>query len=310
MRETANRPVVVVAGRCGRLANRLILFANLVAFVQEHGFRLINFTFHSYAHLFESTSRDIYCQYPPPDRPGYFDRVPGLASVIRGSRIFYHLTRASGAVNERWPLLGQRVFTYREPHGSLVSLEDPELPARIQSARLVFLFGWTFRAPTLVQRHATVLRDYFRICPGLDGPSRQAVESLRQSADLVIGVHVRHGDYHRWRGGKYYFTIAQYHQWMTQVGKQFPGKTLAFLVCSDEPRHPGEFPGLKVGFAPGEPVQDLYALARCDYLIGPVSSFSLWPSFYGNVPLLQLRGAEATIDRAQFRVSALDEIPM
>jgi hypothetical protein len=302
--------VLVIAGRCGRLANRLVLFANLMAFAHEHGFRLINFTFHSYAHLFENTSGDIYCQYPPPARPGLLDRVPGLAAAIRGSRVFYHLARGAGVVIERWPFLGPGVFTYREPHGSLVSLETPELPGRIQNARLVFLFGWTFRAPNLVQRYATLLRDYFRLCPALDPACRQAVENLRRDADLVIGVHIRQGDYQGWRGGKYYFPIPQYHCWMIQVAEQFPGKSLAFLVSSDEPRHTKEFPGVKVGFAPGVPVLDLYGLAQCDYLMGPCSSFSQWASFYGDVPLLHLRSPQATIDREQFRVSFLEEIPM
>src|SRR5215467_14219369 len=111
------KPVLVIARRCGRLANRLVLFANLGAFAEEHGFRLINFTFHSYAHLFESTCRDIYCQYPPSSRPSVFDRLPGVAPVIRGSRVFYHATRLTASLNERRPLIGGRMVTFREPHG-------------------------------------------------------------------------------------------------------------------------------------------------------------------------------------------------
>jgi hypothetical protein len=35
---------------------------------------------------------------------------------------------------------------------------------------------------------------------------------------------------------------------------------------------------------PGHFIEDLYALASCDYIIGPPSTFSQWASFYGNVP--------------------------
>jgi hypothetical protein len=304
------RPVLVIAARSGRLANRLILFANFIAFAEEHRYRLINFTFHSYAHLFESTCHDIYCQYPPPSRRSWFDRLPGLATLIRGSRLFYNLTRSAGALNDRWPVWGNKVLTFREPHGSLVSLEDPEIIARFADKKLVFLFGWTFRAPTLVERQADRLRDYFRLRAKHALASQAAVERLRQQAEIVVGVHIRHEDYKRWRGGKYYFPIERYCRWMRQMTEQFPGRQLAFLVSSDEPRQEQEFPGLKVRFAPGIAVQDLYALAQCDYILGPVSSFSQWASFYGNVPLLHLRNTETPVERSQFRVSFLQEVPM
>jgi len=29
----------------------------------------------------------------------------------------------------------------------------------------------------------------------------------------------------------------------------------------------------------------MYGFARCDYLIGPPSTFTMWASFYGQVPL-------------------------
>jgi len=83
-----------IAGRCGRLGNRLIIFAQFIAFAEEHGHRLINFTFHSYAGFFESTRRDIYCQYPRASRTSWLDAIPGanalevadaagLAAVVR-----------------------------------------------------------------------------------------------------------------------------------------------------------------------------------------------------------------------------------
>lgn len=53
-----DRKFFIVALRCGRLANRLILFANLIALAEEQRHRLINSTFHSYARFFKTTCRD------------------------------------------------------------------------------------------------------------------------------------------------------------------------------------------------------------------------------------------------------------
>ena len=41
-----NQKLFTIGLRCGRLANRLILFANFIALAEEQGHRVINFTFH------------------------------------------------------------------------------------------------------------------------------------------------------------------------------------------------------------------------------------------------------------------------
>src|SRR5258707_15885756 len=90
-------PLFIIAGRCGRLANRIVLFANFIALAAERGARVMNPTFHSYATLFESTRRDIYCRYPLARQRSVLDLVPGPASVVRGTRIFFHTARAASA---------------------------------------------------------------------------------------------------------------------------------------------------------------------------------------------------------------------
>ena len=104
----------IIALRCGRLANRLSLFANFIALAEEQGHRVINFTFHSYAHMFETTRRDIYCQYPAPTRRSWMDTIPGVAAALRRTRILYHAVRATGVLNEKFPVFGGRVVTLRE----------------------------------------------------------------------------------------------------------------------------------------------------------------------------------------------------
>ena len=132
------------------------------------------------------------------------------------------------------------------------------------------------------------------------------MDRLRRDADIVVGVHIRHGDYRAWQGGKYFFPAARYAGWMQELAAQFPDRKVAFFVCSDEPRTAGEFPGLSVGLGAGSPVGDLYALARCDYIFGPLSTFSQWASFYGNKPLFLLNDANARLERAKFRISCLE----
>ena len=300
----------VISGRCGRLGNRIILFANFIALAEEQGHRVINPTFHSYARFFEATRGDIYCRYPPATRRSWLDIVPGVGDAIRGTRIFFHTTRAAGLLNERYPVFGKTVFTLREtPARKITALDGPEVQAKIHDARIVLVNGWNFRAPELVRRHAEKLKSYFRPIAEIEQASFKAVDQLRQHADIVVGVHVRHGDLIKWRGGNYFFPTSRYATWMNELAEQFPGRKAAFFVCSDEPRHEREFPGLRVGIGTGSAVGDMCALAKCDYIFGPLSTFSMWASFYGHKPLFLIHDRKARIEREKFQIPDLAEIP-
>jgi len=305
----AHDKILVVAFRTGRLGNRLILFANVIGFAAEHGYRVVNVAFHSYAHLFENTRRDIYCRYPIARRRSLFDVIPGVAPAIRKTRIFYQLIRYASVWNYHFPIFGQRVFTLREVARPTILLDSPEVQSRMADARIVFVHGWRIRAPESVRRQAQFIRGYFQPIAEYERASRQAVEWLRQKAEVIVGIHIRLGDYGKWQGGQYQFPVSMYVNWMRQLAGQFPGRKVAFLVCSDEPRSEQEFPGLQVGLGAGSAVGDLCALARCDYILGPVSTFSMWASFYGNKPLFLIRDDKARIERNEFHVSDLSEIP-
>jgi len=300
----------VISGRCGRMANRVVLFAHFMALAEEQGHRVVNPTFHSYAGLFEETRADVYCRYPRAGRRSWLDILPGVGGAIRGTRIFFHLARAFGLWNERCPIFGKSVFTLRQTPGQTVtSLNGPEVQAKIRDARIVFVNGWNFRAPELVQRHAEKIRPYFRPIAEFAQASRQTIRRLREQADLVVGVHIRRGDYETFRSGVYFYPVARYAAWMRDLAVQFPGQRVAFFVCSDEPRTATEFPGLTVVPGAGSALADLDALARCDYILAPVGTFSMWASFFGNKPLFSIRNREARVELSEFRVSDLAEIP-
>ena len=286
----------------------MVLFANFIGLAEGQGHRVINFAFHSYAPFFQSTSRDIYCQYPAAPRRSALDVIPGVAPALRGTRLLYRLVHAAARLNERWPRRG--VITLRElPGREVTPLDGPEMQARIAAANTIFVEGWRFRAPVWVERHAERVRAYFQPLPCHAQASAESVDALRRQADIIVGVHVRRGDYQGWHGGEFFFPVDRYATWMRQLAGQFPGARVAFLVCSNEPRQAAEFPGLTVGFGPGVPVEDLFALAHCDYVMGPPSTFSQWASFYGQKPLWQPRRPDAEAVRTAFAVSWLAEVP-
>jgi hypothetical protein len=233
--------------------------------------------------------------------------IPGVAWAIRKTRIFVHVISRVSLLNDKLPLFGKRVVTLRErPGQGIILLENPEVQAQIQDARVVFHYGWVFRAPGALRRQAEKVRAYFRPTAEYEQASSQAIAPLRKNAEVIIGVHVRQEDYRRWLKGSCFFTMPQYAAWMRELADQFPGQRVSFLICSDEPRRQEEFQGLSVGFGPGTAMGDLYALAKCDYILGPLSSYSQWASFCGNKPLYSLSAGSDHPEPGKFRVSSLD----
>ena len=290
------------------MANRLFLFAHIIAFAEEHHYRVMNPTFHSYANLFENTRADIFCQYPAATRASFLDSLPGVSGVIKGTRMFYHAGRLARSLHEKFRLFGRNVAVLQEmPPGKVTLLDSPEIHAHLRPAKVILVNGWKLRAPDCLQKHAEKIRQHFRPVSQIEQDVRALMQRVRQNAEVVIGVHIRQGDFRRWRGGKYFFPASRYAEWMRELIPQFPGAKVSFLVCSDEPRTEQEFPGLPVVLSVNTPVGDLYALTKCDYIFGPLSTYSQWASFYGNVPLFHIHDANHRMDRAQFRVSWLED---
>lgn len=126
---------------------------------------------------------------------------------------------------------------------------------------------------------------------------------LHTEADIVIGVHIRRGDYATWQQGRFFFSLDEYHRFMLQAASIFEGRRVAFFISSNEPFDTSVFHGCccqRFGNEPSAAILDLYTLSRCDYILGPVSTFSRWASFIGDVPLCFLESKDQTISHDSF----------
>jgi hypothetical protein len=164
-----------------------------------------------------------------------------------------------------------------------VALGDPAFVSRARNRRLLVGQGFLFRDDDALARHATRVREVFTPQPVVLDAARRATEG-----NLVVGVHRRRGDYRDWHEGRYFYEDDVLARAMTRIEALHPHADVTFLVCSDEPLDTSAFTGQRVRSGPGTPVADLYALAHCDLLTGPPSTFTAWASFWGAVPLATL----------------------
>lgn len=292
--------MIVIARSYGQLGNRLFLYGHFIAAAAEYGVKLANPCFAEYAHLFPATAHDPWCRYPVEPAAG---RIPSLRSRQLLAKSVYLAARGLSLVG----LGGGPIRVLRIKGDQSVDLGDHEFAATAWS-RHVLAQGWLFRSERLFQKHAAEVRKHFRI--GQDHQARvdQLLSSLRDQADVVVGVHVRHGDYATFMDGKYFYTVTQYASMMQQIVEQLSPRRVAFLVSGNAVLNPRDFAGMRVRFGTGELIEDLYALAAVDLLIGPPSTFTGWASFYGDVPLQMLESADDPIDVSDLLPSRVERV--
>jgi len=267
--------MLISSCRFGQLGNRLALLSHLIAYGQETGRPVVDLAFGEYAAHFTGTVKNPYLVRFPA-RKDLLSYVPLPWNYAR--RWLNRLTS---------PPPGWQIIAGHEPiDDGCVMLED----AVISEAKIILIQGWYVRASQSMRKHEQVVKEYFTPLPKYQNNIQNLIQPLREKYDILVGLHIRAGDYHLLLNGAYIYPLEQWHLLMQKMVSLLPQKKVAFLVCSDENyRSKVElFTGFSVYFGTGNMIEDLYSLAQCDYLIGPPSTYSLWAAFYGCTPLYQL----------------------
>ncbi len=96
--------------------------------------------------------------------------------------------------------------------------------------------------------------------------------------------------------GKYFYEIDEYVKLMQAAERLFPFGKVCFLICSNADLRAEDFADFNFTFGTNHFVEDMYSFARCDYLIGPPSTYTMWASYYGKVPLYMIEDVNAPIE--------------
>lgn len=165
-----------------------------------------------------------------------------------------------------------------------------------------FVEGWKRRADnTYFETQKEGLRKIFRPDTAVTSVVDEIFNLNRNTFDLIIGVHIRRSDYKNWRGGKYFFSLEQYCSVMLKCKELYANKKCGFFISSDEYIDTTLFEKCDCFLIPqSSAIKDLYALSICDRMIAPLSTFSRWASFYGEVPVYIIEYPDAKIDDSNF----------
>lgn len=269
---------ILLLDHTGQLGNRLILMAHFIAAAEEFGFRVHDFALAPHRKNFAGLIHNPFFTYPA-CRVGW--DAGGLTRILR-KPLARWIQRRGAVLAGRESWLGY----YNAAHREGVAL-DGAVFARWMGIHRVFVpWGYDYRCLPWVEKHLSSIRKF--LAP--DGPyaarASRTLAEIRAAGRIPLGVHFRiGGDQKTFFGGRWYFPHEVYLDWIRQFQALFPGRTVTFVVCSDEPLPPGLFGDLPVAYARRHLAEDFALLHGCDYVIGTVSTFSEMACFLSGKPL-------------------------
>ena len=270
----------------GRLGNRLFLAAHLIAFSLKHNVPLLNLGFGEYAELFPWFNGNAAFAYPwrmTGNRPAALK----LLNRFRRQEWLPWMHKFRYWGDENWNFDTQDASRFLVP---------------LAQGKTVLFRAWLFRGPESVVRFREEILGVFQPDATIVALVDAAVRQWRQDDPILVGVHVRWEDY---RGTHSFIDQIGFAERMVKVAQLWPRNRVRFVLFSNEPLPEDGWRNLEVVRSSGvSPLFDLTAMSRCDYLLGPPSTFSGWASFVGKVPLLTLTQKQEPIELTQFRAWA------
>lgn len=273
--------MIVIFEPYGRLCNRLFLSAYGMALARASGQRFVNLSLGEYRYHFPATR-------PPRGLPIWRFHLY-IRAIIAGLKCF--------PPARRWFVqIGWR-------NAGAFSPDNPEFLAQLKNRSLTIIEGWAdpsqirFSPDTVAD-----IRETFAPDAATSEIAQATVGRAREGADVLIGVHMRQKDYRTYLQGFFYYQPEDYQRILEAMAAMFPGRRVAFLICSDEELKTESLAPFRITMGPGTLLGDLYSLAGCDYLIGPPSTFSLWAAFYAAKPIYHMLEPTPPADLSAFMI--------
>jgi hypothetical protein len=290
--------MVIIGNKSGQLGNRLFVYAHFIANAMELGYQVSNPSFYDYSQYFASLREDFFCRYP--------SRKSSLKSnkFLQGA-YFAILTKSiSLAKKTGCGLFGcDMLKTATMGHdGDNHQLSSSEFIKAREGARHLMVKGWAFRDEPNLIKHAEEVRRFFAPAAEHAANVSRLMAQARKGCDLLVGVHIRQGDYRTWLGGKHFYETREYADIMKSYLALAGGKRVRFLICSNAVQDERLFEGVHYILGNNHQLEDLYAFAQCDYLIGPPSTYTMWASFYGSVPLFTVLSTAEPVTDDGFKI--------
>ena len=255
----------------GQLGNQLWAYSNLIAVAKEYNVSVVIIFQQNYFKLLDADALQTA------KRNGVY--------VLDAGSYKGRIIRKFGAIF----LKNKIKFFAKIFPVTIVAERSVAIQKKIEQSRkrLYIVNAWEQRIHT-----SSFLKenDFIRsvILPEAESRKKAAerIELLRQKFDVIVAVHIRRGDYKTFLDGKYYFEDDVYLQKMEQINHLLAPAKVVFAIFSNEKIDINNFSKINASFSnDNTPIGDMWGISLCDFIIGPLSTFSMWASFLKKVPL-------------------------
>lgn len=258
----------------GQMCNNIIQFGHAYGWARENGHRAVSMRF-SYKYRYFNICRTAWHNI------GIYFIVKLLAAVRIFPDIFYkyrgvdHTQEEQRAIRRTW---------------------WPTVISR-----------WFVRHYDEFERHLPEMRQLFALIPELqtvvDDSWKQSGAAL---SDHVLGLHIRRGDYKKFVGGKFFLSDEEYIAAAHAAMSIHPDARWTIIVCGNDPSLDAELYKRKLSpanvyISHGASWEDLGLFAKCDYLVGVPSSYTLVATMYGHARLHWLTNNKDISEESDFQ---------
>jgi len=277
--------MIVLHEKMGQqLGNRLTLFSHFIGFSERVNKFIIYPAFDEYSEFFLGTSNNPFCQYPV---------KVSCAKSFKWHSNYIYITKAI-YYKLKIPKISKYTNFIRDI--KLNSLDDSaivnaslndERVKLLSKSGINFFEGWKFRDFESVSNHADRIRKFFALVPYHAKSVDRFIQNVRSSSKVLIGLHVRLGDYKN-QAPQWFYSLSYYESLIKYLTNLFADVELTIIIASNENLSNKFSDAKNLVFCPSHIVQDLYILSQCDYIIGAPSTYSEWAAFYGKKPYFRI----------------------
>jgi hypothetical protein len=261
---------IIIRHEYGQLGNILFRLANALGFAIEHGHKIEDYTL-SFCNYHDGSSNIRFFERYYPFQFFEFPRPRFRLS----NRIKWKLKeRLNKAVN--------RIENF-EPTFDLQKL-DPNQSYEIK--------GFHISSGQLAIKHRSKICEILCFKKSETAIIDLMFHKAKKKYDILLGIHIRQNDYKSFYNGKFYLSHDKYLQSVDRFKSlHLSSSRIGVIVCSDDSetlkKIQKEHPDFL--YPRGNIAQDMYALSKCEYIIGPKSTtMSTWASYFGESMHLQI----------------------
>jgi len=273
---------VIIWKNYGQLGNRLLTFSNVISIGISRGWSVYNPSFKEFGANFEYFKPQLIPHYCA-------NRQPRLVQNLANSNFLWKIIisllqkkRLLAALHSANILLDSDDLTN-------INIRDLDLRLKKLNKKFLVWSAWNLSFKEVRDKYRSELVYIFRPSESIACSVKSAMCQFSRS-NLVIGVHLRRGDYASFADGIYFFPFELYRKLMLRLMDIYGSTQVQFAIFSNERVPNAMLAGLPAISMRGSTMEDLYCLAKCDLIVGPPSTFSEWASFYGGAKRIVFTG--------------------